>query len=116
MSGESTETKVVNTTENLTALALKTLSKAAPQIFKRDGSVKKCPRNQIVKKSFVQLLKDYNMVKNGLMDNLKYGVPLSISLCAKDVSVTLTGALAEIIITHPNDILAEILGNGWIVC
>lgn len=97
-------------------LQKKMLARVAPQIFKRDGNVRKCPRHMAVKSDFATMLKTYNMVKNGIMANMKYGTESSISFCAKNVSVTITGAMAEVIATHPDDILASVIGNGWVIC
>lgn len=95
---------------------IKDLAKAAPQIFKRNGTVKKCPRNLTIKTDFPTMLKQYNTVRNGVIANEKYQQESSISFCAKGVSVTFTGRLAVAIALNPRDILADVIGNGWVIC
>lgn len=92
------------------------LPKVAPQIFKRNGDVKRCPRKLTIKKTFLEMLADYNRVKESVTQNAKYMQEPTISFCAKGVSVTLTGDLAQVIVFHPSDILAKVIDAGWIIC
>ena len=99
-----------------TTLAIKALGSAAPQIFKRNGDVKNCPRRLQVKMGFKQKLEMYNLTKKAIRDNVKYGVEPKVTFCTSEFSVTVRGALAVLLTSEERDVLAEILDAGWSVC
>lgn len=116
MTNETLGNLVNEVQTKLNKVAVTLLAKSAPQIFKRNGEVKACPRRLVVKMGFKQKLEMYNMTKKAIQDNVKYDVEPKVTFCTAEFAVTVRGALAEIMIAEERDILAEILDAGWVVC